>query len=1235
MALENLWVNSFNCLVGDLSGYKSLCLKQGDVIHTGTIMMTAQYQAALHSYAEGRYEEAMQQFSELLYQDPRNPKLHIWLGATFRKAGKIEFAKVQYQQVLTLTDDPDLLDLASTSLAQIQTKLANANSNNSHRKATVSSPEKESSLESIPLPLSSNGQSHASSAISNGNGNGNSRNKLSSLELMSLSIKNGTTQANSSKKLDSNLDSNNDHVTITEDWDTAVQSFPPLTNASKPSNSDDSQASTSIQSKSVAVPPPPMIAAQLKSQQQSSILSDTQITALRQPKDEQVENPQFQSSQSQNPEIADFESVDITEKAPMTSLLSATIATIQKGYKKSKNQKKPAKDKKIQTKNDFPSLGELIFGDEPSVAAIDPENDKDNTDIIDAANIADDKATSSAKPIAAIASLPLNNPRNSFRETQLQEKDSNAIALEDMFKVSSLGQKITLWGAFVATIPAIAVGLTAYHVGNGLLLNKVKQDQKSGAIAIAKTVSSFLEQQISDAKVLQKLLVSGEVGQNILQSSKSPKVLPKQPAKLTTAQSKQQITSRLELYAQAYPRYANIAIFSDTGELLAQTKKGNTGSSRNTNSANDASNSDSNKSLILDSAMLNEVSRSENVLLSEPLVKDGEAFLYALVPVKNSVSQKSSLVLRLEIPVDALVKSIANSAPIVNDEGKRDFYIIDSTNKYIASSQTVAIGTEALNDFGMLPDLRSAKSGDMRELVKGDRSIQMLAYAPILDMQSYGLPTWDVLTTSDKFLAMSGSQNLLLLITLGIAGTPLIVASLAYAISRKLSMRLKDIRLALKSLTRGDFDSNFMALSTAGNDELSDISASINTMSDQFHVIMQKQEQEKQRLQMQVVKLFKVLSKLARDEKQEVSEEDLSDQNILQLGKRVRAEMLQRNADAENFRHQKEELQGQLMQMLRDMQALANGDLTVATQVINSDLASVNIYFDDVTRGLQNIVGQVKSSANQLNFSLGQNEQAIANLGSVAQRQVDTVTRSLNAAHMSKLSATNITNSSHQIMQSSQTMTDHVAESDRSIDAVVNKVSALQNTVSVTAKRVKHLGEASQKIAKAMSAINEIAVKTNFLAISASLEASRTGDTGHGFVAVAEEVGELAARSVVASKEVEILLSDIQVETNEVMAVVESGSLQISESSNLAIAAKNSLLQIVEISKQIDGLMTSITDATASQVQTSEGVANLMQDIAHIAQRTLVSSTEVSKFMKATKQYSGDLQHSLTQFKTR
>jgi twitching motility protein PilJ len=178
------------------------------------------------------------------------------------------------------------------------------------------------------------------------------------------------------------------------------------------------------------------------------------------------------------------------------------------------------------------------------------------------------------------------------------------------------------------------------------------------------------------------------------------------------------------------------------------------------------------------------------------------------------------------------------------------------------------------------------------------------------------------------------------------------------------------------------------------------------------------------------------------------------------------------------------------------------------------------------------------------------------------------------------------------------------------------------------------LGEVSQKITKAISFVNEIAIQTNFLAINASLEASRQGHSDLSFAIVAEDVGELANRSIVATKEMEGMLSQIQQETNAVMADIASSTNQVAESASLAITAKDNLRQIGDISHEIDGLMHSIATATASQVQTSEGVASLMQDISHIAQRTLATSGEVSKFMKSTKTYSSDLQKSLALFKS-
>ena len=1080
-------------------------------------MMTAQYQSALQSYAEGRYEEAMQQFSELLYEDPRNPKLHIWLGATFRKAGKIEYAKVQYQQVLTLTDDPDLLDLASTSLAQIQNKLANASQRNTL-------------LKDIQKDIPKDADSHQ-----------NLQNQTS-LQKASQIVNSQSISTRLNGVVENSPITN--HVIVPDENMDATDVTPLATSSLNPEPR--SKVGVNPQSNGNGlVPPPPKIAALFQSQQQ-------------------------ENNQAQPPSNSFVDIIEgITEKHTQSTLNTLSANSPEGLNQTTKKTKKTKKGKQEKSKVEFPALKLVDSG---------RRNDNNGSQQV-----------------------------NSLR--------SSAIPLEDMFKFSSVGQKITVWGALLATIPAIALGIAAYQVGDSLLLNKVKQEQQSEAIALAKATGSFLKQKTAEVDMFKKLLSSStEVVQNSAENNKTIKQLSSLPI-AQQRQYKQQLTNRLNLYSQAYPQYSSIAVFSINGEFLAQSSNSQTLRTLNPN-------------------FLDKVTAGDSVLISNPVVGKEGAYFYAVTSVKSSVSQQASMILQIEIPVKSLVSELANT--VMTNTGSSNFYVIDSANKYIASSQPIAIGEDVSADLAMLSDLRSAQAPDVRDVVRSDRNEQIIAYASVPNMQSYGVLNWDVLTTLDKATAISANQNLLLVIGSGIAITPLLVTAIAYALTRRLSTRLRNIRSALRYLRKGATDNSFGTfsgnLSVKGNDELADISLSINKMSEQFKIMSLKQEQEKQRMQLQVVKLFKVLSKLAREEKQEV---DLSDENILLLGKKIRAEMVQRNAEAKSYRKQKDDLHGQLMQMLKDMQALADGDLTISPKAIEGDLSDVGVFFDDVMRGLQNIVGQVKSSANQVNFSLGQNEQAIANLTSISQRQVDTVTRSLNTAQMFKVSATTITNNNQQLMQSSQMITKKLLDSDHSIDAVMEKVGELQSTVSTTAKRVKHLGEASQKIAKAISAINEIAIKTNFLAINATLEAARTGDMGNGFVMVAEEVGELASRSVVATKEVEALLGSIQNETKAVMAAVESGSNQVTASNTLAIAAKDSLQQIAQISQQINQLVSSISDATIAQVQTSEGVANLMKDISHIAKRNLTSSSEVSKFLKATKQHSGDLQQSLTHFKTR
>ncbi|PXW86463.1 twitching motility protein PilJ [Nitrosomonas sp. Nm84] len=319
--------------------------------------------------------------------------------------------------------------------------------------------------------------------------------------------------------------------------------------------------------------------------------------------------------------------------------------------------------------------------------------------------------------------------------------------------------------------------------------------------------------------------------------------------------------------------------------------------------------------------------------------------------------------------------------------------------------------------------------------------------------------------------------------------------------------------------------------------------------------------------------------------------------------------------------------------LLNDMKRIADGDLTVRTDITHHMTGAIADAINCTIEELHTLVEQVNQASALVVRASNQAQQVSSGLLTAAQQQ----SAKIEETTIAVLGMTgSITEVSDMATESAKVAKQSLATAEKGTLAVresITGMNEIRTFIQDTSKRIKRLGESSQEIGEIVALITDITEQTNVLALNAALQATAAGEAGRGFTVIAQEVQRLAEKSAEASKQISELIITIQGDTQDAIAAMERSTLGVMQGAKRSDAAGRALEEIEGVSKQLAQLVTNIFDATNVQTRSAHQVVANMEEILHITRQNTEGTRQTTTSVKQITGFASELKASVSNFK--
>jgi methyl-accepting chemotaxis protein len=290
------------------------------------------------------------------------------------------------------------------------------------------------------------------------------------------------------------------------------------------------------------------------------------------------------------------------------------------------------------------------------------------------------------------------------------------------------------------------------------------------------------------------------------------------------------------------------------------------------------------------------------------------------------------------------------------------------------------------------------------------------------------------------------------------------------------------------------------------------------------------------------------------------------------------------------------------------------GDLSGTLRLGVSDAALTPLIagIGQVMETLKKFVTEIREAALQLSTSS-------AEVLAAATQNESSTSAQASAIHETTATMEELKGASHQIAENAQ-MVASIAEQtlvgarqgEGAIKQFMGAMESVKRNAGEVDDAIAKLSKRVERIGTVVEVIDEIADRSDLLALNAALEGAKAGEAGRGFSIVAAEMRRLAENVMESTKEIKNLITEIREATHAAKEASDGNKKMAAEGEKLGGNAMTSVSGILSGIQETSDSARVIHLATQQQRTATEQVVQSMSEIEEVTRQAQTGSKQAT-----------------------